>query len=161
ANSPAVLALNDQGVGLTVRPSRGNFYEAGLSKSLFGRARLDASYFRRSVDNFADDSLLLNTGVGFPIAFSHASIHGVEAKLEIPRWGPVSGFVSYTNVLGRGRLPIAGGLFLEDQAAQLLHSTEQFPITQDQRNTGRARVRYQILSRLWAAAGAQYGSGLP
>lgn len=161
ASSPALLVLHNNGLGLPVRPSRGNFYEAGFSKSVFNRARLDASYFRRNVDNFADDSLLLNTGVSFPIAFAHASIYGVEAKIEVPRWGPVSGFISYTNLLGRGRLPIAGGLFLEDQAAQLLQSTEQFAITQDQRNTARARIRYQVLSRLWAAAGAQYGTGLP
>jgi hypothetical protein len=63
--------------------------------------------------------------------------------------------------LGRGRLPIAGGLFLEDGADQLLNSTDQFAITQDQRNTARARLRVQITSRLWAGAGAQYGSGLP
>ena len=42
----------------------------------------------------ADDTLLLNTGVSFPIAFAQATIQGVEAKLEIPRWGPVSGFIS-------------------------------------------------------------------
>jgi TonB dependent receptor len=156
-----VLVLNNNSLSLPIRPSRGNFYEAGLSKSVFTRARFDASYFRRNVANFADDSLLLNTGVSFPIAFAQASIYGVEAKLEIPRWGPVSGFVSYTNMLGRGRLPISGGLFLQDNAAELLHGTDQFPVSQDQRNTGRARVRYQVLSRLWVAAGAQYGSGLP
>src|SRR5207253_1219545 len=32
---------------------------------------------------------------------------------------------------------------------------------QDQRNTARARVRYQILPRLWLAGGASYSSGLP
>ncbi len=82
-------------------------------------------------------------------------------KLEIPRWGRVSGFLSYSNMLGIGRLPITGGLFLDDNAADLLHSSEQFPVTQDQRNTLRARFRYQLLPRLWLAAGAEYGSGLP
>jgi len=36
-----------------------------------------------------------------------------------------------------------------------------FAISQDQRNTVRSRLRYQIHPRLWVAAVAQYGSGLP
>ena len=54
--------------------------------------RLEASYYERRIRDFSDDDLLLNTGVSFPIAFASAEIHGVEAKLEIPRWGPISGF---------------------------------------------------------------------
>jgi hypothetical protein len=161
ASSAAAQHLTQTGTGLPVRPSRGNFYEAGLSKSLFGHMRLEASYFERRIHDFSDDDLLLNTGVSFPISFASAQIHGVEAKLEIPRWGPVSGFLSYSNMAGIGRLPITGGLFLEPNAADLLHSTAAFPVTQDQRNTVRARMRYQIAPRLWAALGASYASGLP
>jgi hypothetical protein len=161
ASSKAALTLGDRGLSLPVQASRGNFYEAGFAKSLFGHMRLDASYFRRSMRNFADDSLLLNTGVSFPVAFASAWIRGTEVKLDVPRWGPVSGFLSYTNMLGRGRTPVAGGLFLGDEAAELLEGDEEFPITQDQRNTARGQIRYQASSRLWLGAAAQYGSGLP
>ena len=74
---------------------------------------------------------------------------------------PFSGFVSYSNMIGFGRLPITGGLFLADSGAELLNSTAQFPITQDQRNTLRGRVRVQAWSKVWFALGAAYGSGLP
>ncbi|HKW96705.1 MAG TPA: TonB-dependent receptor [Bryobacteraceae bacterium] len=160
ASSPAAQHLTGTSTGLPVRPSRGNFYEGGLSKAFLGRVRLEASYFERTIRNFADDDLLLNTGVSFPIAFSRAAIHGVEAKIEIPRWGPVSGFLSYSNMAGVGRLPITGGLFLEN-GVQLLHEAGSFAITQDQRNSAHSRVRYQLWPRLWAALGASYGSGLP
>ncbi len=129
ASSPEVASLSDQVLRLPVRPSLGNFYDAGLAKSFFGKLRLDANYFRRSMDNFADDDLLLNTGVSFPIAFNNAVIHGVEVKLEIPRWGPLSGFVSYSNMLGVGYLPVTGGLFLGSDAAGALGQTGSFPIT--------------------------------
>ena len=109
---------------------------------------------------FPDDDLLLNTGISFPISFASAAIHGAEAKLEIPRWGPVSGFISYSNMAGAGRLPVTGGLFLED-AGNLLHSSASFPVTQDQRNSAHARMRYQVVPRVWLALGASYGSGLP
>ena len=161
ASSASLLSLNNAGLILPVRPSRGNFYEAGFAKSFLGHARLDGSYYRRDIRNFADDDLLLNTGISFPIAFANATIFGFEAKLEVPQWGRFSGFLSYSNMLGMGHLPITGGLFLDDNSASLLQSSDQFPVTQDQRNTARARVRYQVLPRLWVATSAEYGSGLP
>jgi outer membrane cobalamin receptor len=161
AGSAAVLKLNDNAVGLAVPPSRGNFYEAGFAKNLFGKARLDANWFRRTVRNFADDDLLLNTGVSFPIAFSRAEIRGFEARVDVPEWGPISGYLSYSNQIGVAHLPVSGGLFLDDNAAALLRSTDRFPITQDQRNSVRARVRVQPAKRWWFAFAASYGSGLP
>ena len=161
ASSAAVAALNDNVLRLPVRPSLGNFYEAGFTKGLFQKLRIEANYFRRNMSNYADDDVLLNTGVSFPIAFRKADIHGVEVKLEVPRWGPVSGSVSYSNMLGVGYLPVTGGLFLGDNANTVLNSTNRFPVTQDQRNTVHSRVRYQIVPRAWVALGVSYGSGLP
>jgi outer membrane cobalamin receptor len=161
ASSAAVAALNDNVLRLPVRPSLGNFYEAGFTKGVFQKLRMEANYFRRDMSNYADDDVLLNTGVSFPIAFRKAEVHGVEVKLEVPRWGPVSGSVGYANMLGVGYLPVTGGLFLGDDANTVLNSTTRFPITQDQRNTVHSRVRYQIVPRAWVAMGGSYGSGLP
>lgn len=161
ASSRAAQQLTAETTGLPIRPSRGDFYQVGFAKSLLGKIRLDGNYFRRYLRNFADDDVFLNTGVSFPIAFDRAEIHGFEGRLEVPRWGPVSGFVSYANLVGRGRLPITGGLFLEEGAGELLASTDSFPISQDQRSTVSARIRYQLGSRAWVAFGVWYGSGLP
>ncbi len=150
-----------EGGGLPLRPSRSHFLQAGFAKSLFGRMRLEANYYRRHTNNFADDSVLLNTGVSFPITFDRARIHGLEARIELPRRGPLSGFLSYSNLTGTGRLPLTGGLFLEALTEELLGSTASFPITQDQRNTLRGRLRCQLGPRVWLAVGAGYGSGLP
>jgi hypothetical protein len=149
------------GAFLPLRPSRGDYFEAGFAKTLLGKMRLDGSWYRRNVDHFADDDLLLNTGVSFPIAFSHAEIRGFEAKLELPHWGPVSGFMSYSNLLGRGQLPVAGGLLLGDNAQALVEGAGFFPITQDQRNSFRGRLRVQAHRRVWFAIESDYNSGLP
>jgi carboxypeptidase family protein len=149
------------GAFLPLRPSRGDYFEAGFAKSILGKLRLDGSWYRRVVDHFADDDLLLNTGVSFPITFSHAEISGFEAKLELPHWGPVSGFMSYSNLLGRGRLPVAGGLLLGDDAQGLVGGAGSFPITQDQRNSFRGKLRVQARRRLWFALESEYNSGLP
>ena len=149
------------GAFIPLRPSRGNFTEAGFSKSLSRRLRFDGTWYYRQVTNFADDSLLLNTGVSFPIAFAEAKIHGYEAKIEVPRWGAFSGYVSYSNMAGTGFLPVAGGLLLGDDAASAVSGQGSFPITQDQRNSVRARIRFQPHPRIWFAFGGSYNSGLP
>jgi TonB dependent receptor/Carboxypeptidase regulatory-like domain len=161
ASSDLVKSLGGEGLSLPLRSSRGNFYEAGLSKALFNRVRVDANYFHRHSTNTADDEVLLNTGVSFPIAFAEGTVYGLETKLDVPRWGRVSGWVSYSLSKAVGRLPIAGGLFLGNDVAEQLSSTETFPITQDQRHTFRTRVRAQLHPRAWVAIAGTYNSGLP
>ena len=62
---------------------------------------------------------------------------------------------------GVGRGPITGGLFIGSDAAGALSDSSQFAVSQDQRNTARARVRFQAERRVWLAVSGQYGSGLP
>jgi len=161
ASSPLVDTVDPEVLRIPVQPSRGNFLETGFSQGILGKARLDVSFYRRTFANFADDDVFLNTGISFPIAFRSAQIRGVDVKLEVPRWGRFSGFLSYSNMIATAQLPVDGGLFLGDEAAGAAVATGSFPVTQDQRNTARARLRYQIHPRLWVAALATYGSGLP
>jgi outer membrane cobalamin receptor len=161
ASSPQVDSLDLLVLRVPVRPSRANFYEAGLTKGIAGKVRLDAAVYRRTFVNFADDDVFLNTGISFPISFHNAEIHGVDVKLDLPRWRAFSGFLSYSNMAGIAQLPVTGGLFLGDSAQGVLGVRNSFPISQDQRNTARARLRYQLHPRLWIAATAEYGSGLP
>lgn len=162
ASSSTVQSLNPNVLRLPVEPSHGNYYEAGLSKGFFGNMRLDANYFRRYFNNYADDDQLLNTAVSFPIAFKNAVIYGAEGKLEIPEWKRISGIASYSYTVGSVWFPVTGGLFLGDDAVSATTQlTGHFPDSQDQRNTIRARLRYQPAARLWFAVGGEYGSGLP
>jgi hypothetical protein len=147
---------------LPVQPSVGDYFEGGLTQGLFGRAKLDINYFRRVVDNYADDDQIDNTSISFPIAFRKAIIYGAEGKLDLPDWRKFSGFVSYSYEVGNAWNPVTGGLFLGDDAtAAETQLTGHFPDSQDQRNTVRGRLRYQVHPRIWLAAGVQYDSGLP
>jgi outer membrane cobalamin receptor len=162
SSSSQVVSLNPEVLRRPVQPSHGNYYEAGVTKGFFQKLRLDTNYFHRSLNNFADDDLLLNTAVGFPIAFRKATIYGAEAKLDMPHWGRLSGFVSYSYMVGAAYLPVTGGLFLGDAASNALNQTQgRFWVTQDQRHTLRTRFRYQLVERLWVALSGEYGSGLP
>jgi TonB-dependent Receptor Plug Domain len=147
---------------LAVRPSEGNYYEAGLTKVIYGKVKLDANYFRRLVSNYADDDQINNTTISFPIAFRKAIIYGAETKLDVPDWHSFSGFMSYSYTVGNAWFPVTGGLFLGDDAtAAATQLTGHFPDSQDQRNTIRGRLRYQVAPRFWIAGGIQYDTGLP
>jgi hypothetical protein len=161
ASSPAAEAIDTSvpALQLPVQPSHGNYYEWGATKAFFGMLRLDANMFRRQVNNYADDSQILSTGISFPIAFDHAILYGAEAKLQLLQWKGLSGFASYSYIVGNAWFPVTGGLFLGDDAIN--PTTGHFPDSQDQRNTVRARLRYQVAPRLWVALGADYNTGLP
>jgi hypothetical protein len=160
SSSSAVQSLEPVVQRIPVMPARANYYEVGFTKSFASRLRIDVNLFRRDFRNYPDDDVLLDTGVSFPIAFYSAEIRGEEIQIAVPRWGRFSGFVSYSNQIGIGQGPITGGLLLGDEVSGIA-DTSKFPVSQDQRNTLRARVRFQATDRIWFASSAEYGSGLP
>jgi hypothetical protein len=162
SSSYEAATINPNFLSLPVEPSQGNYYEAGLSKVLGANLRLDANFYRRVVNNYADDDQIANTTISFPISFQKAIIYGAEAKIELPNWHGLSGIASYSYMVGNAWFPVTGGLFLGDDAAAAQSQLGgHFPDSQDQRNTIFTRWRYQIKPRFWVAAGIQYGSGLP
>jgi len=145
-----------------VKPSTGDYFEAGTSSVLAQHLKFDANWFRRVVDDYADDDQIDSTTISFPIAFRKSIIYGLEGKIEVPEWKHFSGFGSYSYEVGNVWNPVTGGLFLGDDADEAAADlTGHFPDSQDQRHTVRARVRYQVHPRLWFAAGIQYDTGLP
>jgi hypothetical protein len=160
ASSSQQNSLSGIVLKIPVLPARANYYEVGFTKSFVSKLKIDGNVFRRDFRNYPDDDVLLDTGISFPIAFSSAEIHGEEIQIAVPRWGRFSGVLSYSNQTGIGQGPITGGLFLGDEI-EGISDTSKFPVSQDQRNTVRARVRLQATERLWFATSAEYGSGLP
>jgi outer membrane receptor for Fe3+-dicitrate len=161
ASAHELDALGDTVLRLPVQPSRGHFFEVGASKGLWHWGRLDLTHFRRYADNAADDDVLLNTGVSFPIAFRRSNIFGSEIKLTVPGWQRMRAALAYGHMRGVTELPITGGLFLEDDAQTLLAAHDRVPISQDQRHTARAQVSYRLSDRLWTSSGFAFNSGLP
>ena len=162
SNSFEVSFINPDFLRVPVQPSQGNYYEAGVSKAFGNNLRADVNYYLRNVNNYADDDQIENTTISFPIAFRKALIYGAEAKIEVPNWHGLSGFVSYSYMVGNVWFPVTGGLFLGDDVQDAeSQTTGHFPDSQDQRNTLFTRWVYQVKPRFWIAGGVQYGSGLP
>jgi outer membrane cobalamin receptor len=162
SNSTQVRSLNPNFLRLPVQPSRANYFEGGLTKGVANNLRIDVNVYRRDIRNYADDNQLLNTNISYPIAFDKAVIYGAEGKLDLVHWEKLSGFVSYSYMVGNAWYPVTGGLFLGDDVyAAEAQITGHFPDSQDQRNTVRTRFQYDVAPRLWFAAGLNSGSGLP
>ena len=156
------LDIDDVEGALPVPASRAHFAEVGLRKPIGNAMRIDAKHYWRSFENAIDDDVFLNTGLSFPITFESAEVEGTEVRLEMPRWKGLTAVASYSNMLGLTSSPVTGGLFVEGgEAEELRDIAEEFPISQDQRNTVAATIRYQIHPRAWASFGIRYGSGLP
>lgn len=164
SSSPEAQALDTSVpiVQLPVKPAHGNYYELGATKALSGKLLVDANMYRRDVNNYADDSQIFSTGISFPIEFRRAIIYGAEGKLEVQQWGRFSGFASYSYMVGNVWNPVTGGLFLGgDAISATSQRTGHTPDSQDQRNSVRDRIRYQVTPRVWIALGSDYNSGLP
>ncbi len=154
--------VDDVEGSLPLPASRAHFFEIGLRRPFGDSLRLDVKHYWRTFRNAIDDDVFLNTGISFPITFESAEIEGTEVRLEMPHWRGISSVVSYSNMLGRTSSPVTGGLFIEGSEAQELRDvSEEFPLTQDQRNTVYAMARFEVHPRLWVSAGLRYGSGLP
>jgi hypothetical protein len=169
SSSDQVQSFEPNVLRLPVQPSHGNYFEGGVSKSLLGQFRFDANFFRRAVNNYADDDQILNTSISFPIAFEKAILYGAEGKLELPHWKGFSGFVSESYIVGNAWYPVTGGLLIgvsdtcvsQPNGVTCPPLAGHFPDSQDQRHSLRGRLRYQVRPRLWIAGGIQYDTGLP
>jgi hypothetical protein len=162
SSSDAVKAISSNFLRLPVKPSQGDYYEVGLSTVFAKHLKLNANYFRRVLNDYADDDQVENTSISFPISFRKAIIYGAEGKIEVPEWHHFSGFASYSNEVANVWNPVTGGLFLGQNASDAASNLSgHFPASQDQRNTVRGRFRYQATSRIWFAGGVQYDTGLP
>ena len=76
-----------------------------------------------------------------------------------PNGGNVSGFLSYSYEIGQCLEPGDWRAFLGADA--VIPTAGFFPISQDQRNTVRGRLRYQIAPAAVGCGGVQFDSGLP
>ena len=144
--------------GADLVPESQSAVETGVDQTL-GPVRLDVAWWRRWVRNAADPNVFLGTTIIFPNAVAHGWASGIDVRLDVaPRHG-WSGFVSYSNSRVQQAGPITGGLFLEDEVADLAEG-ERFTPDHDQRNVAAAGLTF-VRDGFTAAANARRESGTP
>jgi len=167
ASSPTARALSpfvDDGQaadgGADIEPERQWAFDAGLEHRV-GRAwRVDLSYWQRQVDQFADPNVFVGTTIIVPNAVANGRARGVDGRLEFAPGGAWSGYgnVSVGKVTQTG--PITGGLFLDDDVADLGPGVEFVP-DHDQRVVASAGLTWTGRRGATLSVIGRYESGTP
>jgi outer membrane cobalamin receptor len=134
--------LGDAGGGAELEPERQWAAEVGFERVFRQRLRLDVAYWNRRIRNVADPNVFAGTTIIFPNAVAEGRAHGVDARFELPQH---QGWTAYVNA-SIGRViqtgPITGGLFLEDEVAEIGPGVEFTP-DHDQRFATGAGVSWE------------------
>ncbi|MEZ5419822.1 MAG: TonB-dependent receptor [Vicinamibacterales bacterium] len=142
-----------------IRPERQDVVEAGLQTALGGAFTLDvAAYGKRSRDQ-QDNNNFFDTGIIFPTTLQALHVRGAEARLTMQPRGGFSGALSATTSRAIATPPFTGGLFLGQDAVDLL-SAGRFAIDHDQRLSVHATGTWDPDGPLWIGATLRHDSGL-
>ena len=142
-----------------IRPERQNVYELGVQTAVGRLATFDASFYRKTSIDQQDNNNFFDTGIIFPTTLASIRVVGAEARVSLlPRHG-VSGSISMTTGRATSTPPFTGGLFLGQDAVDLL-SAGPFLIDHDQRLGVHGMISYDAPGPWWAAGSIRYDSGL-
>jgi hypothetical protein len=149
------------GGGDELDPERQWATELGVTQGLPHGVRMDVAYWRRRVENAADPNVLFGTTIVFPNSVAHGRAEGIDLRLELPRRGGLSAYLSFTNSRVVQVGPLTGGLFIEDDVIEIADGTAFTP-DHDQRNAGSFGFSYDHpQSGFWASLTSRYESGTP
>jgi outer membrane receptor for ferrienterochelin and colicin len=147
--------------GADLRPERQTAIEVAIARNFARVLRLDVSYWRRRIREAGDPNVFFGTTIIFPNSIARGRAAGVDVRLEVPRRRGWSGYLSYSNSRVVQFGPVTGGLFLEDEVAEIGDGTAFTP-DHDQRNVGAAAITYDHEpSGFWVSLSGRYESGTP
>lgn len=142
-----------------MQPQRENVYEVGMQQSLWGRASLNASFYHKDSRDQQDNNNFFNTGVIFPVTLAGIRVNGVEGRLRLPTVRGISATLSATHARAISTPPFTGGLFLGQDAVDLL-SSGPFVIDHDQKLSLQTTAHYTVNRHWWVSTAVRYDSGL-
>ncbi len=101
SSSPEARVLSSSEVGdavggADVEPERQWGGEVGVDHALTPRLRVDASYWRRRIENAADPNVFAGTTIIFPNAVAKGRAHGLDVRLEATRADGWAGYASWS-----------------------------------------------------------------
>lgn len=142
-----------------IQPERQDVYEAGAQFSIGNIVTVDGAAYRKVSKDQQDNNNFFDTGIIFPTTLSRIEVLGAETRVTVlPRRG-LSGSLSATTGRAISSPPFTGGLFLGQEAVDLL-SAGPFAIDHDQRLGIQGQVTVDPAGAWWASTSARYDSGL-
>lgn len=142
-----------------MQPERQDVVEVGVQQALFGRVSLDVSAYHKYSRDQQDNNNFFETGVIFPTTLKALRATGLEMRATVPEVRGLSGSVSFTTARAVSTPPFTGGLFLGQDAVDLL-SAGPFVIDHDQVLSAHGTANYAAPAGVWFGASVRYDSGL-
>jgi len=161
ARALSPFADSDGGGGSDVPPERQTALDVSVSQDIGSRARVHASLWRRRARDVGDPNVFFGTTLFVPNSVARQHAWGFETRVEIePRHG-WSGALSYTHTHVDQFGPFTGGLFLEEEVAQIQDGT-RFTPDHEQRDALSASITFGDESGRWHVAGGfRFQTGTP
>ncbi len=159
---PDVQASRALGGGqLFNRSERQDAYTVGLQQGVGSGLRLDLSFWKRKVENAADQDQFENTGIVFPLNFKGGDLSGWNLRLDGGPYAGLRGYLSLGHVRAIYDPPFVGGLFLDAGALDTL-TGGPFVIDHDQDIQEQLGLYWDVpgKSGLWVGVTERYDSGL-
>ncbi|MEO7135464.1 MAG: carboxypeptidase regulatory-like domain-containing protein [Vicinamibacterales bacterium] len=142
-----------------LQPERQDVYEAGAQFSIRSVVTVDGAAYRKYSRDQQDNNNFFDTGIIFPTTLSSIEVIGAETRVTVlPRRG-ISGSLSATTGRAISSPPFTGGLFLGQDAVDLL-SAGPFAIDHDQRLGLQGQLTLAPAGAWWTSATVRYDSGL-
>ncbi|MEQ1869502.1 MAG: TonB-dependent receptor [Vicinamibacterales bacterium] len=142
-----------------IRPERQDVYEGGVQLSAWGWLTVDGSWYRKLSRDQQDNNNFFDTGIIFPTTLRAIRVTGAEGRLSLLSRRGLSGSISATTGRAISSPPFTGGLFLGQDAVDLL-SAGPFAIDHDQRLGIHGLLSFHPEGPWWTSGSVRYDSGL-
>jgi outer membrane cobalamin receptor len=142
-----------------IQPERQDVYETGIQLAAGPAVTIDGSFYRKQSRDQQDNNNFFDTGIIFPTTLQRIDVTGAEARVALLPVRGISGSLSATTGRAISTPPFTGGLFLGQDAIDLL-SAGPFPIDHDQRLSVHGLLTVDPGGPLWMSGSVRYDSGL-
>lgn len=142
-----------------IQPERQHVFEVGAQVAIGQAMTLDSAVYHKTSRDQQDNNNFFDTGIIFPTTLAGIEVTGAEFRLTaMPRRG-ISGSISATTGRAISSPPFTGGLFLGQEAVDLL-SQGPFYIDHDQRLGLQGLLTIDPAGPWWVSGSVRYDSGL-
>lgn len=154
------FAGDDDAGGADVEPERQWGLETGVDHRI-GAIRVDVAAWYRFVSNAADPNVFAGTTIVFPNAVAEGRARGVDVRIEASASYGWSGYLNAAIGRVTQKGPIVGGLFLEDEVADIADGDEFIPDHDQRLVAGGGLTWHHAASRATVTASVRHESGTP
>jgi hypothetical protein len=142
-----------------IQPERQDVYEAGAQFAVGRGFTVDGSIYEKRSRDQQDNNNFFDTGIIFPTTLQSIRVTGAEIRVNMLPHHGLSGSLSATTGRAISTPPFTGGLFLGQDAVDLL-SAGPFAIDHDQRFGMQGQLAFDPSGPLWLSGSVRYDSGL-